>query len=279
MIKGVFEIFQYDFFQHALLASVLASITCGIIGTYIVSRRIVFISGGITHSSFGGIGIAYFLGYNPIFGAIIFAVLSAIGVEIIAKKTDIREDSAIGILWSLGMAIGIIFLYMTPGYVPNLMSYLFGSILTVSGTDLLLMVSVAVLLGIFMLLFLRPVIYTAFDPEYAKTHRAPVALLNYLMMSMVALAVVVNIKVVGIILVISLLTLPQTIANLFTKQFTGIIYLSVIVSFIGIIAGLIVSYTFNIPSGASIIFALIILFALSKLYKYFQKLILTKANT
>ena len=132
-----FEIFQFAFFQKSLLAALLASISCGIIGTYIVSKRIVFISGGITHASFGGIGIGYFLGINPIFGALVFGLLSALGIEFFTKKSEIRSDSAIAILWALGMALGIIFIYLTPGYAPNLMSYLFGSILTVTNLDLI----------------------------------------------------------------------------------------------------------------------------------------------
>ena len=126
-----------DFFRNALLASLLASITCGIIGTYIVSRRIVFISGGITHASFGGIGMGYYMGFDPILGAVLFGIFSALGIEFFTRKADLREDSAIAMLWALGMALGIIFIFLTPGYAPNLMSYLFGNILTVSLTDLI----------------------------------------------------------------------------------------------------------------------------------------------
>ena len=133
------ELLAYDFFRNALLAALLAAISCGIIGTYIVSRRMVFISGGITHASFGGIGIGYYFGFNPILGAAGFAVLSALGIEYSSRRTEVREDSAIAILWALGMAIGIIFVFMTPGYAPNLMSYLFGNILTVSSIDILML--------------------------------------------------------------------------------------------------------------------------------------------
>ncbi|NTW26634.1 MAG: metal ABC transporter permease, partial [Lentimicrobium sp.] len=122
MIDSIVELFQYSFFTNSLLAALLASITCGIAGTYIVARRMVFISGGITHASFGGIGIAYFMGINPMLGAAVFSVLSAMGIELVSSRTNVREDSAIGILWSLGMALGIIFIFLTPGYAPNLMS-------------------------------------------------------------------------------------------------------------------------------------------------------------
>ena len=136
-------ILAYDFVLNAVEAAFLASISCGFIGAYIVARRMVFISGGITHASFGGIGLGYFLGINPILSAAVFSIFSAFGIRLVSKQTDIREDSAIGILWSFGMAIGIIFIYLTPGYAPNLMSYLFGSILTVTKTDLLMMAVLA----------------------------------------------------------------------------------------------------------------------------------------
>src|SRR5664280_879376 len=138
-MENLLNLFDFGFFRNAFLAALLASIACGFIGTYIVARRIVFISGGITHASFGGIGISYFMGFNPVLGAAVFSILSALGIEFISKRTEVREDSAIGILWSLGMALGIIFIFLTPGYAPNLMTYLFGSILTVNKTDLLLM--------------------------------------------------------------------------------------------------------------------------------------------
>ena len=145
-MSTVIELFKYDFFLKAFFAAVFASISCGIIGSYIVSRRIVFISGGITHASFGGIGLAFFLGFNPILGAVIFAIFSALGIQFFTKVAEIREDSSIAIWWSLGMALGIIFVFLTPGYTPNLMSYLFGNILTVSVLELWLMFALNVVI-------------------------------------------------------------------------------------------------------------------------------------
>ncbi|UCG29089.1 MAG: metal ABC transporter permease [Bacteroidales bacterium] len=261
------EIFRYQFFLKALLAALLTSISCGIVGTYIVSKRIVFLSGGITHASFGGIGIGYFLGINPILGAAVFAVLSALGIEFISKKADIREDSVIGIWWSFGMALGIIFIFITPGYAPNLLSYLFGSILTITDVDIYMMIGLNVVLILFFSLLFKIILFISFDAEYASTYRAPVQLINYLLISLVALTIVINIRVMGIILIISLLTIPQTIANLFTKSFRNIIYVSVVLALTGCIAGLFVSYRFDIPSGASIIFILVILFLFARVYK------------
>ena len=259
------DLLAYDFFQNALIASVFAAISCGLIGTYIVSRRMVFISGGITHASFGGIGIGYYLGINPILGAAIFAVLSALGIEYSSRKTEIREDSARAILWALGMALGIIFVFITPGYAPNLMSYLFGNILTVSTIDLLLLALLTILIVAFFAFQFRNILYIAFDEEFARARRLPVNLIKYLMISLIALTIVFNIRVVGIILVISLLTIPQTIANIFAKSFLNIMLLSVLIAFIGTISGLVLAYLFDIPSGAAIIFFLVVLFFLARL--------------
>ncbi len=264
MSESIFDLLRYSFFTNSLLAALLASITCGIAGTYIVARRMVFISGGITHASFGGIGIAWFLGLNPVAGAAVFSILSAIGIEFVSSRTNVREDSAIGILWSLGMALGIIFIFITPGYAPNLMSYLFGSILTVGITDLWLMAALAVFLAVFFAGFYHLILFIAFDEEYARAHKAPVQLFKYLLISLVALTIVLNIRVVGIILVISFLTIPQSTANLFTNNFRSIIFLSILIGIIGSVSGLMVSYYWNIPSGATIIFAFVLIFGISK---------------
>jgi len=264
-MNELLELFNYQFFLNGVGAALLASISCGIIGSYIVARRIVFISGGITHASFGGIGIAWFLGLNPVLGAAVFGVCSALGIEWLSKKTDVRQDSVIGILWAFGMAVGIIFIYMTPGYAPNLMSYLFGNILTVGALDLYLLLGLCLLTGLIFSLMLRPILFMAFDEEYARTQRTPVQFLNYLMIALVALAIVLNIRVVGIILVISFLTIPQTIANMFTQDFKKMILGSIGFGILGSFLGLLVAYEINAPSGATIIFSFVMLFIVAKL--------------
>ncbi len=269
-MSAIIELFQYDFFLKAFLAAVFASVSCGIIGGYIVSRRIVFISGGITHASFGGIGLAFFLGFNPLLGAVLFAIASALGIQFFTKVAEIREDSSIAIWWSLGMALGIIFVYLTPGYVPNLMSYLFGNILTVSTTELWWMFILNVVIVGFFIVFFSKILYIAFDEEFARTAGLPVELFNYLTITLIALTVVLNIRVVGIILILSLLTIPQASANLFTNDFKRLLLLSSLFAFIGTISGLFFSYFLNIPSGAAIIFTLVIMFALLKFFKYFS---------
>ncbi|MBU2650008.1 MAG: metal ABC transporter permease [Bacteroidetes bacterium] len=258
------EIWSFGFFRMSMITAVLTAISCGIMGTYIVTRRIVFISGGLTHASFGGIGLGYFLGINPILGAAGFAVLSALGIEYASRRISIREDSAIAILWSFGMAIGIIFIFITPGYAPNLMTYLFGSILTVSNTDLWMLTLLVVLILSYFFLFYRYILYVAFDESYAITRRIPVTFIKYSMMVMLALTIVFNIRVVGIILVLSLLTIPQSIATLFTGNFYRMMILSILFGLIGTVSGLIASYFLDIPSGAAIIFFLVLMFLVIK---------------
>ncbi|MDY6801040.1 MAG: metal ABC transporter permease [Bacteroidota bacterium] len=272
------ELFEYKFIVNSLLAGILTSISCGIIGTYIVTRRMVFLSGGITHASFGGIGIGYYFGFNPVIAAAVFAVFSALGIEFLSKKTDVREDSVIGILWSLGMAIGIIFVFITPGYAPNLITYLFGSILTVSTLDIMLMAVVSVVIILVFIFFYHTILFVAYDQEFAQTHKLPVNFINNLLISLVALTIVLNIKVVGIILVISLLTIPQSIANLFTNEFKNIILISIVIGLMGALMGLLISYKINIPSGASIIFSLVIFFILAKIFQIIKHKISLKIN-
>ncbi len=264
------ELFKYQFFINAILGAVLSSITCGFIGAYIVSRRIVFISGGISHASFGGVGIAYYLGLPPLFGAAVFSILSAVGIGVLTNKFELREDSLIGMMWSFGMAVGIIFIFLTPGYAANLMSYLFGSILTISYWEIFMMIVLALIIILFFTFLFKEILFVAFDEDYARTQGIPTKIINLVLISLVALTIVLNMRVVGIILVISLLTIPQATANLFTKSFKLIIIYSTIFAFLASFLGLIFSYQLNIPSGAAIIFISIIIYLLLKGGLYIQ---------
>ena len=261
------NLLSYGFFQHAVLAALLMSVSCGIIGTYIVSRRMVFISGGITHTSFGGIGIGYYLGLPPLAGAAVFAVVAALTSENLTRRKVLRNDSVIAILWSLGMAIGIIFIYLTPGYAPNLMSYLFGSIITVSSTDLWFMLALALTVTAIFILFYRPILYVSFDEQFARTRGIPVMFINYLLIILVALTIVLSIRTAGIILVLAVLTIPQNISNLYTKRFSQIMIWSVLLGFAASLLGLLLSYYLEIPSGATIIFTLVVLYLVARLIK------------
>ena len=261
------ELFTYGFIQHAVLAALLMSVACGIIGTYIVARRMVFISGGITHASFGGVGLGYYLGFPPLAGAAVVAVLAALTTENLTRRKVLRNDSIIAILWSLGMAIGIIFVYLSPGYAPNLMSFLFGSIITVTSTDLWLMLALALTVTAVFILFYKPILFVAFDEQFARIRGIPVMFINYLLIVLVALTIVLSIRTAGIILVLSVLTIPQNISNLFTNRFSHIMIGSVIIGFFASILGLILSYYMDIPSGATIIFTLVILYLAARLIK------------
>lgn len=261
------DILNYTFFQHALIGSFLASIACALVGTYIVTRRLVFISGGLTHASFGGIGIGLYTGISPILTASVYAVLSAFGVEWLSKRSDMREDSAIAVFWAFGMAIGIIFTFLTPGFAPDLSAYLFGNILTITYADLWFLGIVALFLLLFFTVYIHPIIAIAFDREYARSQKIPVERFEYILMAFIALTIVACLRMIGIVLVISMLTIPQMTANLLSKRFVHILWLSTLIGYAGCIGGLFISYYNNIPSGASIIFVSIIIYIATKLGK------------
>ena len=251
------DLFRYGYLTHAFAACILSGITCGVIGTYVVCRRMVFLAGGITHASFGGLGIAFYLGSNPIGGALLFAVASALGIEWAGSRGRIREDSAIGIIWSVGMAIGALFMSLRPGYTSgDLSAYLFGSIVTVTRGDVyaLAAVTFAILLG--ALLWLRPVMYVAFDREFARSRGIPVRLVSYLMAVLVAVTIVLSIRIMGIVLLISLLTLPVVIVNTLSRSYRTLAVAAPVVAVAGNIAGLALSYGCEVPPGAAIIFIL-----------------------
>ena len=261
------EILQYAFFQNALAGSLLASIVCGFIGTYIVTRRLVFISGGITHASFGGIGLGVFSGINPVISAMVFAVLNACGVQWLSQRGDVREDSAIAVFWTFGMSVGIICCFLTPGFMPDLPSFLFGSILTIGKADLWLLAGLSIVVIAIFNLFYRSILSVSFDNCFARSQHLPVTFIEYMMMALIAMTIVSTLRMVGIVLAISLLTIPQMTANLFTYSFKRMIGLSIVIGWADCLSGLAISYALNVPSGASIIFVSIILYALFKIAK------------
>ena len=259
----MFELLQYDFFQNALISTILISICCGLVGTYIVAKRMVFISGGITHASFGGLGLSYYLGLSPMLGATVFAQLAALGILFLGENKKFREDSLIGIFWSAGMAIGILFIYLTPGYAPNLISYLFGNILTVTTGQIILTGVLCLIVVFFFACFYRPLFYIAFDKEYSQTHHVHVNTLDIAITVIIALCIVVCLKLAGIILIISYLTIPQAIAGLFYKNFTQQLVASSLISMIGSVAGLFIAATLQTPTGATIVVCFLLFFVLS----------------
>lgn len=262
-----YDILEYQYLANAFWAAIFAGITCGIVGTYIVSRRLVFLCGGITHSSFGGLGIALYTGINPIAGAMAFATLSAIGIEWASHNGKIREDSAIGIVWSIGMAIGALFMSLTPGYTSgNLSSYMFGSIITVTSNDVVAMGILATICIIEALTSWRSVMYLAFDRSFSASQGIATTIASYSLSIVVAIAIVMAIRIMGIVLLLSLFTIPAVIANSATKSYPQITLWAAIIAVIGAITGLILSYYWEVPPGSSIIFTLTMMLIVVKLY-------------
>ena len=266
------DILQYSYLSNALLACVLSGITCGIIGTYIVARRLVFLCGGITHASFGGLGIAFYLNANPILGATIFAVLSALGIEWSNSRSKIRPDSAIGIVWGVGMAIGALFISLRPGYTSgDMANFLFGSIITVTDSDIIALAILASALIIGAIAWHRPIMFAAFDGNFAAASGVPVKIINYAMAVVTAITIVLSIRTMGIVLLISLLTMPVVTANTLFKEYKKIAPTAVIVAVIAGFAGIWLSYHAEVPSGPSIIFMLTLEFLTIKLLSLWSK--------
>ncbi len=261
-----YDIFEYQYLANALLAAIFAGITCGIVGTYVVARRMVFLCGGITHASFGGLGIALYAGVNPIGGAMLFAILSAMGIECSSDKGKIREDSAIGIIWSIGMAIGALFMSLTPGYTSgDLASYMFGSIITVTTQDIIILGVFTLICVVGTLLWWRPVMYLAFDRDFAASQGIASRAISYVLIIVVAIAIVLAIRIMGIVLLLSLFTIPTVTANTLTKSYARITLWAAIIAVGGSVGGLIMSYNWEIPPGTCIIFILTMALIAAKL--------------
>lgn len=259
------DLLQYSFFQNALLGSLLASILCGLVGTYIVTRRLVFISGGLTHASFGGIGLGVFLGVNPIVSAMAFTMMSAFGVQWLSSRNEMREDSAIAIFWTLGMSIGVICSFLSPSFMPDLSSYLFGNILTITSMDIYILFFLTLMASVVFSFCFRPIMYVAFDREFARSQGISVVAIEYLLIGFIALTVVACLRMVGIVLVISLLTIPQSTANLLTLCYKKMMLYSIVIGYLSCLGGLLVSYFLNVPSGACIIFVSILFYSVCKI--------------
>jgi ABC-type Mn2+/Zn2+ transport systems, permease components len=271
----IFDLLQYPFIQRAIIATLLTSIACGVIGVYVVTKKIVFIAGGISHACFGGIGLSFYLGLNPLIGLLPFSVLSAASLGFLSKKTRVSEDTAIGILWSLGVAVGVILIYLTPGYAPDLMTYLFGNILMVPAFDIWLMVGIDILILAVVILFYKEFLSMCFDEEFTKVVGVSADKIYLLLLCLLALTTVVMIKVVGIILIIAMLSIPASISRKFSHNMkTMMLYSSVIGAVLSLV-GLALSYYFDLPSGATIILVMsvvyLIIVGISELLKRIQR--------
>jgi zinc transport system permease protein len=247
------EALQFDFMRNALMAGVLVSLACGIVGTFVVINRIVFVSGGIAHAAYGGIGLGYFLNFNPFFGAILFSVGAALAMGTVQRRTHQRTDTIIGVIWAIGMAIGIILVDLASGYKADLMSYLFGSILAVPTRDLWIMLGLDVIILTLVTLFYKELLAISFDEMFATVVDVPVNAIYLTLMCLIALTVVMMMRVVGLIMVIALLTMPAAISNQFVSNMKKMMILASLLGVIFTTTGLCLSYTLNLTSGATII--------------------------
>ena len=266
----MFEVLQFEFMINALLAGLLASVICGIIGTFVVVNRIAFLAGGIAHAAYGGIGLAFFFGIPYIVGTLGFTLFAALLMAAITLKAKERADTFIGVLWAGGMGLGVILLDLTPGYNVDLMSYLFGSILAVPKSDLWQMLIVCLSVGVIVLFFYNDLLAMSYDEEFAQLRGVPVKGLYFLLIGMIALSIVMIIRVVGLILVIALLTIPPYIAEKYAQSLRMMMLISTLLCCMFTMAGLWLSYIFNLTSGATIIMVAVAAFFISFLVQYLK---------
>lgn len=253
MIPMIDALFRYEFLQHAVLASLLGSIACGIIGTLVVLNRLSSLTGSVAHASFGGLGLSYLIGIPPIIGALIFSLTSALGIASISSRYRHRADTAIAAIWAVGMASGLIFINLAPGYAVDLMSYLFGSILAVPVSDLIGMLVLDVIVLIFVGGFFKELIAISYDPEFSRIQGVRVTLFYTLFLCLTAVTVVMLMRVTGLIMVIALLTIPSAIARIFLDSICRIMILSVLLAAFFCLSGLFLSWYLNLTAGAVII--------------------------
>ena len=261
------EIIHYSFFINAAIAIALISVVAGIVGTYVVARRMLFITGGITHSSFGGLGLGMYLGISPVFTALMFALASAFGIELLSRGGRVREDSAIAVFWTLGMALGIMFVYITPGYNVGLTGFLFGDILTVTKSDLIIYAIYMLSLSFLSIIFRREILYTAFDRDFAIMRGVKVRLIEYCAMVLISLTVILTVRLIGIMLLLSFMALPQMTVEIFNRGYNKILIYSVVISVIGGLIGLILSVYMNLPTGATIVVILALIYIFARVVK------------
>lgn len=259
-------VLNHSFMQNALLAGLLAAVACGITGTYVVVKRIGYITGGISHSVLGGMGIAYFMRINPLYGAVTAAVFAALLIGVISLKAKQHEDTIIGALWAVGMAVGVIFISRTPGYNIDLMSYLFGNILMVSRENILLIAILDILIIIIVYLFYKRFLAVSFDEEHSALQGINIGFTYLLLLCIIALTVVILIQVVGLILVIALITLPASIAAHYTNSLKTMMLWAVIIGIFLTMGGLALSYEPDFPSGSVIVLLAGAIYILSVLF-------------
>ena len=271
------EILSYLFMQRALFASVIIGILCSVIGVYIVLRGMSFIGAGIAHASFGGVALGYVLGVNPIAAALVFAVLTALGIGGIAKKSDIKEDTAVGIFFSATMAFGILCIGLVKNYNVDLMGYLFGSILAVTKQDLYFIVAIFFIVIPIIAIFFKELEFAGFDPEVAHIMGQSVTLLYYLLLALTAITIVASIKIVGIVLVSALIITPAASAYQLSDSFKGMMLIAIILGVLSCVGGLFISYWLNVASGAAIVILSTIIFFITVAFSPKRKIELKRS--
>jgi len=269
-MTGLFSALQYDFMQNALLGSLLVAIMCAITGTFIVIKRLVFLSGGISHGAFAGLGAAYFLGINPMLGAMLFAVLSAVAITRVILRQSMPADATIGIFWATGMAAGVLFIYITPGYAPDLMPYLFGDILTISKEQLFWMAVFSLLSVLFTGLLFRQLVAVSFDEDFARLRGLPVGAIMMMLMIMNSVAIVLMIQSVGIILVMALLTIPPLVGLALAAEIRTVMLYAFLSAVVITVGGLALSFLLDLPSGPAVVMLGVVLLAVVKLSRRFS---------
>ncbi len=247
------DILEYAFMQRALIAAVLVGLVCSVIGTYVVLKRLAFIGAGISHSAFGGVGLGYLLGVSPIGVAIPFSLAVAMAIGWVSRRGKVSEDTAIGIFFAGTMALGVLFIGLKEGYNVDLFGYLFGSILSVSSTDIWIILGLGLGVIAVVLLLFKEFFFMSFDEEMAAVSGLPVERLYFLLLGLIALTVIVSIKIVGIIMVEALLVIPAAAAFQLTRNFVRMMLLSVFFGVVSGVAGLFISYHFDLASGATIV--------------------------
>jgi len=261
---------EHDFLQSALIAGLLASIGCGVMGTYVVVKRIAFLAGGIAHSVLGGMGVALYFGYDPLTGALVAAVATALVIGWVRLRWKAQEDTLIGALWAIGMAVGILFIAKTPSYRTDLMGYLFGSILLVPRESLWFMVVLDVLLLSIVGAYHRQFLAVVFDEELARLRGIPVTFFYLLLLVLVAVTVVLLIQVVGLILVLALLILPTAVASHYAHSLGVMMLLATLLGSAVSTLGLALSYGPDLPVGPTIILLAGALYIVSALFTHFR---------
>lgn len=266
-MDSFFAALQFDFMRNALLAGLLVSLAAGLVGVYVVLNRVSTLSGGIAHAAYGGVGMAYFFGFDPLLGGMLFSLFAALGMKTIQHRTRQRADTLIGVMWATGMAIGIIFVDRSPGYKTDLMSFLFGSILAVSNLDIIVIAVLDVVILLTVLALYRSLLSISYDETFATVRGVPVEVLSLILTALIALTVVMMMRVVGLILVIALLTLPAAIANLFARDMRQMMIIASLLGVVFTFTGLWLSYSQNLTSGASIILVAAVAYVLALIFR------------